>query len=379
LGQASQAQIDAASKRPYKVYGTVPAILDGPFLLDSSQTSATIEWITDTPCHPKVEYGEDKLDHEAVPEEYGLVPVGTLQKVEITGLIPGHTYHYRVVSTPVVRLRPYFPDKGRSVESPTYAFTTFDEKKPAISFSFITDTHEDIQRINTLMRAIDWTTTDFLVNGGDGVNYAQSQEQVFDNWIEPISEGLDHAKPLIYIRGNHDMRGPFARDLSSYLLPPSRQYYYTRDDGPVHLIIIDTGEDKPANGNEYAGLVDEHGYREQEYDWLQNIVPTDPRMASAPFRVILMHQPKWGWLDGENQKWTDLANREKIDLVMAGHMHRFFYIPPGKEGNRFPILVVGQDQVARVDATSTELKVTLTSTKTKEIVYCFTVPRSGMK
>ena len=56
-----------------------------------------------------------------------------------------------------------------------------------------------------------------------------------------------------------------------------------------------------------------------------------------------------------------------------------FYIPPGKEGNRFPILVVGQDQVARVDATSTELKVTLTSTKTKEIVYCFTVPRSGMK
>jgi predicted phosphodiesterase len=375
-GQASQAQIDRGNAESFKVYNTVPVILDGPFLLDSSATSTTIEWITGTPCQPKVEYGEGKLDHQAVPQQYGLIPVGTLQKVEITGLLPGHTYQYRVVSTRVVRLKPYLSDKGLSVESPVYTFTTFDPAKPTASFSFITDTHEDVPRIEALMRMIDWKTTDFLVNGGDGVNFAQSEDQVFANWLEPVSRGLDHNKPLIYVRGNHDMRGPFARDLSRYLLAPGGQYYYTRDDGPVHLIAIDTGEDKPDNNHEYAGLLDDTSYREKEYTWLRDLVPTESRMAAAPFRVITMHQPKWGWVNGEYQKWTELANREKIDLVIAGHNHRFLHIPPGQDGNNFPILVVGQDQVARLDATSTELKVTVT-TKTGNVIDSFTVTRQG--
>ena len=374
FAQASQKQIDQSNTHPYKIYNTTPVILDGPFLLDPSETSVTIEWITDTPCQAKVEYGEGKLDHEVIPQQHGLVPVGTLQKVQVPGLLPGHTYRYRVVSTRVVRLKPYWPDKGLSLESPTYSFTTLDATKPSASFTFITDTHEDAARVDDLMRMMDWKSTDFLVTGGDGVNYAQDQQQVFDTWIEPISRGLDHSKPWIYVRGNHDMRGPFARDLADYLLSSNGQYYFTRDDGPIHLIAIDTGEDKPDSSTEYGGLLNEQGYREEEYNWLRSTVPSEERMSKAPFRVVVMHQPKWGWLDGNSRKWTELANQEKIDLIVAGHNHAFMHIPPGQEGNNYPILVVGQDQVARVDATEKELKVTVTS-KTGQVVDSFTVAR----
>lgn len=373
--QSSQALIDQGNARHYKVYNTTPVLLYGPFLLDSSETSTTIEWIMDTPCQPKVEYGEGKLDREVVPQKQGLIPVGTLQRVEIKGLLPGHTYQYRIVSTRVVRLKPYLPDKGQSLESPTYTFTTLDRHKPTASFSFITDTHENVPRIRNLMGKIDWKTTDFLVTGGDGVNYAENRDQVFDNWLEPTSEGLNHQKPLMYVRGNHDMRGPFARKMGDYLLDPEGNYYFTRDDGPVHLVVVDTGEDKPDDNQEYAGLLADAPYREEEYSWFRGLPSTDTSFTRAPFRVVVMHQPLWGWLDHKNREWTEAANQEGIDLVIAGHYHEFLHIPPGKEGNRFPILVVGQDQIARVDATASELKVTVTG-KDGGVIDSFVVARA---
>jgi len=374
--QADEGLIQRGNASSYKVYDTTPVILYGPFLLDISETSTTIEWITDTPCQGRVEYGESKLDHDEIPQKDGLIPVGILHRIEITGLLPGHTYHYRVVSTRVMRLRPYYADKGRSLESSAYSFTTLDRARPSISFSVITDTHEDVQRIYALMGMIDWKNTDFLVHEGDGVDWVENQDQLFDKWLEPLAEGLAHAKPLIYVRGNHEMRGPFARSLSSYLSSADGRYYFTRDDGPVHLIVVDTGEDKPDNNNEYSGLLADAPYREEEYTWLRDLFSTDRRMSEAPFRVIVMHQPEWGWVKGENDKWTKLANQEHVDLVIAGHLHKFVHIQPGQGDNHFPILVVGQDQVARVDATAKELKVTVTA-RNGSVVDSFVVPRSS--
>ena len=172
------------------------------------------------------------------------------------------------------------------------------------------------------------------------------------------------------------MRGPFARSLGSYLSSAEGRFYFTRDDGPVHLIVVDTGEDKPDNNNEYSGLLADAPYREEEYTWLRDLFSTDRRMSEAPFRVIVMHQPEWGWVKGENDKWTKLANQEHVDLVIAGHLHKFVHIQPGQGDNHFPILVVGQDQVARVDATAKELKVTVTA-RNGSVVDSFVVPRSS--
>ena len=60
------------------------------------------------------------------------------------------------------------------------------------------------------------------------------------------------------------------------------------------------------------------------------------------------------------------ANDAKVDLVIAGHNHKFSYTPPGPTtAHKYHLLVVGQDQVARVDATTTELKITVTGTDGK--------------
>lgn len=363
-----------AQSEPYRVFDTRPVITQGPYLIAPSESTATIVWLTDTPSHSKVRYGKTDLSLLAEPQRDGMVPVGTIHTVHLTGLEPGTTYRYQAVSTRVVKLKAYWPDKGLAVESPEFTFTTFDRRKPAISFSFVTDTHEDVRRINALMKGIDWTTTDFLAHGGDAFDWIDNEEHLFRRWLEPVTAALAHAKPLLYVRGNHEMRGAFARNLFDYVPTIEGRYYFARDHGPVHFLFVDSGEDKPDATNVYADLNRLKEYRAAELAWFEEHVRTSKRHAEAPFRIVVLHQPGWGWVDGENDRWTDFANEAGVDLMIAGHRHRHSLSRPGEGGrHKYHILVVGQDQVARVNATGRELSIAVTGTD-GAVVSTLTIP-----
>ncbi|HEV2682105.1 MAG TPA: FN3 domain-containing metallophosphoesterase family protein [Rhodanobacter sp.] len=359
---------------PYKTFDATPAITMGPLLLDMSDTSVLVEWMTDSASDGKVSYGVGKLEHELIPQVDGLVPVGTVHRVLIDGLQPGHTYQYQVSSRRVVALKPYWPDMGRPVASPIASFTTFDTTKKATHFAVITDTHEDVGRIHALMGMIGQAPVDFVVHTGDSLNYVVSESQVKDKFLDPMAVGLQGRTPLLYVRGNHDYRGEQARSFGEYLHSQSGKFFYTRDDGPLHLVMVDTGEDKPDATNVYAGLNNLRDYRQQEFAWFKQVLADEPRATTAPFTVLLGHDPEWGWLDGHNDQWMQAANQAHVDLFIAGHEHRFMHIKPGERGNDFPILVVGQDQVARVDAGEQELKVRLTD-RAGKVIDAFTIRR----
>ncbi len=198
----------------------------------------------------------------------------------------------------------------------------------------------------------------------------------FQNGWTPSCAPSDSATPLVYARGNHDTRGPFARELSSYVPIEEGRFYYARDAGPIHLVAVDTGEDKPDTTNVYAHLNDFAPYRDRELAWLEDHTRTSKRMAEAPFRIVAMHQPMWGAVQGGNERWTDWANRSKVDLVIAGHTHRFAHIQPGQRGNNYPILIVGQDQLAKVEATATQLKASVLA-KDGSVVESFVIERGA--
>jgi predicted phosphodiesterase len=359
---------------PYLVYDTKPVILHGPFLMTPTETSISIAWMTDTPCHSKVLYGIGKLDQEAIHQDNGLLPVGSIQSVVLTGLKPGLTYQYQVVSTRVVKLKGYWPDKGLSVKSDVSTFTTFDSSRPTSTFYVVTDTHEDTNRINTLMKLADWKSADYLLHLGDAFNTVESEDQIFAKWLDPIRQGIGPSMPLIYAKGNHDTRGPFARNLPAYVPIEEGRFYYSRDEGPVHLVVVDTGEDKPDNTNVYAHLNAFGAYREQELAWLEEHSRTNKRMADASFRIVALHQPAWGYVEGDRERWTDWANRSKIDLVIAGHTHRFAHIKPGERKNDYPILIVGQDQLGKVEATESQLRLSVVA-KDGSPVSSFTIDK----
>ncbi|MCZ2156278.1 MAG: metallophosphoesterase [Bryobacterales bacterium] len=344
---------------PYAVFDTRPLILHGPYIIAPTETSVTIAWATDTPCHSKVLYGINEPDTEAISPTNGMLPVGTVHAVHVTGLKPGQTYKFRAVSTRVVKLKGYWPDKGLSIMSPVSTFTTFDRSRSNTTFYAITDTHEDTARIDALMKLANWKDADFLFHLGDSVNTAESEDQIYAKFLDPIARGIGSSTPLLYARGNHETRGPFAREFPNYIPIEEGRFFYTRDIGPVHMVVVDTGEDKPDNTNVYAGLNAFATYRSQELAWLEEYTRNSKRMAEAPFRVLMLHQPHWGYVGSEAQRWTDWANRAGFDLAIGGHHHRFSVIARGERGNDFPILVLGQDQLAKVQATANEINVSI--------------------
>jgi predicted phosphodiesterase len=372
---AAPAAAQSASE-PYEVFDTRPVIMEGPYMVATSETTATIVWMTDTPSHAKVRYGTSgDLGTTVEPDSHGLVPVGTRHVVHLDDLTPGTNYSYEVVATRVVKLNAYWPDKGLDAVSGPHRFTTLDRNAPAVSFSVVTDTHEDVGRINRLNEMIDWPTTDFLVHTGDAFHWIDDEEHLFRAWLGPTTAALASSKSLMLARGNHELRGAFARKLFDYVPTPEGRFYYAREAGPVHLMVLDTGEDKPDDTNVYAELNRTVPYRAAELDWFNKHLTTTPRVADAPFRVVVMHQPAWGWLEDGPDAWISAANEAGVDLVIAGHNHRFSYTPPGPDvDHAYHLLVVGQDQVARVDATSDVLRVVVTGTD-GEVVHSMELPR----
>lgn len=365
-----------AQSEPYTVYDTRPVITEGPYLIATGETTATIVWLTDTPSHAKVLYGPGgEMVDVAEPQVDGLVPVGLRHVVHLEGLSPGTAYSYEVVATRVVKLKAYWPDKGLDARSGPYEFTTFDRNSPTVSFSVVTDTHEDTSRIKALNQAIDWDSTEFLVHAGDAFHWIDTEEHLFRSWLRPTIAPLAHSKSLFFVRGNHELRGPFARRLLDYVPTPEERFYYARDAGPVHLIVLDTGEDKPDDTNVYSELNRTAPYRAAELAWFQDHVKTEPRISEAPFRVILAHNPRWGWLADGPTAWIETANEAGVDLMISGHRHRFIYTPPGPDVEHdYHLLVLDQDQVAKVDATSGELRVVVTGLD-GAIVHTLVIPR----
>jgi len=367
-----------AQQQPFVVHDTKPVITHGPYLVDPSEDSITVVWMTDTPSHALVRYGDGAtLDKEAENRSHGLLDVTTRHAVRLSGLAPGRTYRYQVVATRVVKLNAYWPEKGLATEGPVRTFRTFDRSQASTTFSVITDTHEDVARINALMQRIDWKASEFLAQTGDAFHWLDSEDQLFGKWLDPVAKALAGERPLVFARGNHEWRGPFARSLFDYLPTAEGRFYVARDVGPVHLLVLDSGEDKPDETNVYSRLNRSEPYLAEQLQWLGKHRESAARMTSAPFRVVLMHQPRWGSMPQGQARWIEAANAAGVDLVIAGHTHRFGRIAPGSPGfeqARFMTVVLGQDQVATVRATGDSIVVMVTTT-TGEVVDTITVQR----
>ena len=364
---------------PYKVHQDVrPRIVLGPYIVAPADTSATVVWVTDIPAHSKAIVQGGGEQREVVNSRHGLIPFGTVHSILLQDLKPGTTYRVRVVSTAVVKMQGYWPEKGLSVQSEPLPFMTWDLARESVTFVSVSDTHEDAGRIADLMKLVDWSTTDFLVQTGDAFNDGP-RESIVDRWLQPLFGGMTVPRPLIYGRGNHDTRGTVARELFDYVPTREGRFYYTRDIGPVHLLVVDNGEDKPDRTNVYAGLNDMTAYRNEELAWFRQHTRTSQRAAQAPFRIAVMHQPNWAPLLESEQReaWNDWANAAKVDLVIAGHTHRFAHRKPGQSGNNhYHVIIVGQNQLGRFAVTPNEIAVTVRN-RDGSLVYQTTIPRAA--
>jgi len=367
------------------------SISHGPYLQQSTETSVTIIWFTNQKSVSWVEYGKaDNLSSfptygsvvkTARNSQQGLIDANTrFHKITISGLEPGGEYRYRVFSKEILEFRPYEVTFGSTVASDVLSFSTLDPGKEAFSFVALTDIHGDAERLDAKLDAISWEDVDMVFYTGDSVDYFEDAVGIFDGFLDTSVAHFAGRVPLMFVRGNHETRGSFARDLADYFPTTTGKYYFSFDHGPVHFIVLDTGEDKEDSAPVYAGLVDFDAFRREQAEWLAAEMKTEAFQRAA-FRVAIFHIPPYGTRDAHGtlhvrEMWNELLNEAGVDLVLNGHTHRFARLDPTEGEHLYPIVIAGKEHTTRVDVSGAELRVTITD-EDGQVVDSFVLAAKG--
>ena len=361
---------------PAEISEVVPLIIAGPYLQNPTGDSMTIMWITDKNCTGAVEYGLDRsLGQNAVSVNDGFIQANTkIHKVTINDLKPDTEYHYKVTSTDILKFEPYKVTFGETVSSSILTFSTLNPKTKSISFIVLNDLHDKLDIAASLLDLENARDYDLVFLNGDIISDPQSEEQIVA-FLKGITDLFAAEKPFILIRGNHETRGEWARDIRNYIVLPDDNFYYSFNFGPVNFTILDSGEDKEDSHWAYSGLNDFDSYRSTQKIWLGKHIKS-PSFKKAPWRICLTHIPLFGSGDAHGttdcrEKWATLLNKGKIDLHISGHTHRYAMHEPTKQ-HKYPILIGGAPQkdratLIRIDADQKKLSVSMTTDSGKTV------------
>lgn len=321
--------------------------LSQPYLQAPTTNSINILWITNKFCFSWVEFGEgNNLNNKAFEVTDGLVNAhNRVNNICLTHLKPNTKYSYRVVSKEIIDFKPYKVTYGDTIVSEPKTFQTIDPASEEVSWLVLNDIHDRPHSFKDLLQLNKNDPFDYVFLNGDMFDYQTDEDQLIKHLIKPCTDIFAGSTPFLFVRGNHETRGKFARNIVDYFASPSGKYYYSYQWGPVYNIVLDTGEDKPDETPVYAGIVDFDSYRKEQAAWLEKVMRT-PAFKKSPFRVVMMHIPHyysgdWHGTVHCRELFAPLFNKYKIDLFIAGHTHKYGIFDPVKGAHNYPIIIGG--------------------------------------
>lgn len=332
-------------------------------------TEVTVLWAA--------EGGKSLLKAIAEPQQIPKTP-WTRWKVRLSGLKPGTKHTYQV----------FYLEAGEEQKSETYRFTTLDPKATETKVAVFNDIHDHRETISAVMKNVKPEDFDFTIFNGDMINdpsAADGARKVFELWNYYVGLLEGYSKPILFIRGNHEVRGSFKEqlcflfdlpDLTADQKPEDQQWQFQLTAGPVHFVAMDTGEDDGPEtpDDSYKRPKFWQAYRKRQAAWLKNLVQSKSG-HEKPWRIFVSHIPLHnpaGWFSiSSRDDWNPLLTDYGVSLMLAGHDHSWKFLPAdksfkiaGKNGVEdtpaFPVLIGGgpamnQGTVILVHADSTQL------------------------
>lgn len=353
------------------------SFLSMPYLQVPTKDSITIRWLTESPCYSWVEYGETSLNQKAHSVTAGLVNANDrIHEVAVRNLKPSTTYQYKVVAKKIEDFQPYKLTYGDTIESPVFEFKIPEAQPKNVRWLIMNDIHDRPESIPHLMNLRGPEACDFVFFNGDMFDYQTDEQQIIDHLLTPCTQSFASSIPFLFVRGNHETRGKFARQLPQYFSNPGNQFYFSFEHGPVYSLVLDTGEDKPDSAEVYAGIVDSDNYRREQALWLEKEIQK-PAFQKAKFRVVMMHIPPfysgdWHGTLHCRELFAPLFEKGKIDLVIAGHTHKYGVHKPVAGQHSYPVIIgggpkEGQRTLLKIQADAKALHMQMLDDSGKEV------------
>ena len=212
-----------------------------------------------------------------------------------------------------------------------YKFRPVDSSDGLTYFS-LSDVHEAVDAAITAATSRD--DTDFIVLLGDLVSMVETEKDV--QLANELAFGITRGEiPVIYARGNHEIKGEYAEELYKYVGSKNQQYAYTvtLGDDDVFAVVLDLGEDHEDDWWEYYGTARFDLYRQEQTEMLEEILEAGD-YQKYQYRLMACHIPvvyvdKHGYFEAFRNEWTTLLNEMDLDMGLSGHKHVMWSLIPG--------------------------------------------------
>ena len=256
---------------------------------------------------------EDKVHKITVPQE----------KLDAAG---GYSIH----AEKMIYRGPFGGFKGNEI-SKSYSFRPVNSSDGLVYYT-VTDVHHAMR--GAVDAALSVEGLDFIVILGDSVGMVEYEDDVqFSNKIaHQITKG---EMPVVYARGNHEIKGDYAEKLYKYVGAKGESFYYWFKLSDVFGITLDLGEDHDDGWWEYYGTDRFTLYHQEQTKWLEKLVEEKP-YESYKYTLVACHIPIQfvnSRKDHEEVKadWTALLNEIKPDLAVYGHQHDLYPFLDGQD------------------------------------------------
>ena len=200
-----------------------------------------------------------------------------------------------------------------------------------LDYFTLSDVHEAVDAaVRAASTRDNW---DFIVLLGDIVSMVETESDAL------LTGQLAHAItggeiPVIYARGNHEIKGEYGERMHKYVGAKGQDFYYTvilGDD--VFAVVLDMGEDHEDDWWEYYTTAKFDLYRQEQTEMLEEIL-SHGDYENYRYRLALCHIPivfvdDEGLFGTFREEWTSLLNQMEVDICLSGHQHKIYQFLPG--------------------------------------------------
>ena len=231
---------------------------------------------------------------------------------------------YTICERKIIERYAYHP-KMEEVAETTFAFRPVTSAQPKCFH--LADTHNMVKEPVTAAKA--YGDIDFLILNGD-IAECSDELEFFDVIYQIIFDITGGEIPVIFARGNHDLRGHFAEELIHYIPHDNGNTYFTFRLGNIWGLVLDCGEDKNDDHPEYGNILCCHGFRERQTAFIEKVAKEKEYLADdIKWKVVIAHNPftmpKPGIFYIEKEifgQWAQILDEYiKPDVMITGHEH----------------------------------------------------------
>ncbi len=310
-------------------------------LMAPRKDGVELVWAVSRLCRGWVEWKNAEGESGKVARNaYGFVPQEDgVFKVRVDGLKAGVVYEIRAVIESAI-------GAAERVETPWKKFRTLDPAAAGARFVVWNDTHENHETIRALHHVT--PESDFLLWNGDTCNDWKEESQLIPTLLNPAGQDITQGRPMFLTWGNHDVRGRWAWKVPDCIATPEGRPFYAFRHGPVAVICLHTGEDKPDAHPSFEGRAAFEPLRREQAEWLKEITAR-PEFRDAPNRIVFCHIPLRGIEEPETvdyagkgfdryarssrDLWHDTLIAWGAQVIISGHTHQQTWLPAN---DKFP-------------------------------------------